>query len=120
MKHINFLLSSVSEEENLDSLAVKFFSIVHVNNFEERSSTHYVDERYFIGRNGNMEFKVMLSDDADNADLPFWVRLSVVDRDEDLKETEIHNLVHASLLPSGFRVARMENFGQVGEQRIDY
>lgn len=119
MKHIDFLLSS-TPEETLDSLAEKIFSMVSVKNFEERSNSHYVDGRYFIGRTEKVELKVMLSDDSDYLDLPFWVRLSAIDRDAGLGESEIHEFVYVSLIPAGFRVARIENFGQVSEQRIDY
>jgi hypothetical protein len=119
MKHINFLLSSIPEE-TLDTLAEKIFSFAKVDNYEERSSSNYVNERYFFGQTEKVEFKVMYSDDTDNSDRPFWIRVSAVDRDAELNENEMHNFVHVKLLPAGFRVARMENFGQISEQRIDY
>jgi hypothetical protein len=118
MKHVNLLMSA-SAEMSLDSLAKKVFSLAQIDNYEERSSIHYVEERYYAGRTGSMEIKVMLSDDSDNSDLPYWVRLSAIGR-EDLEEAEIDKLVRASFLPSGLRIARMENFGRVSEVRIDY
>ena len=119
MKHINFLLSSVPEE-TLDTLAKKIFSIVEIDDYEERLSSNYVDERYFVGRTAGIEFKVMLSDDTENLDLPFWVRLSAVERVAELNENEMNDFVFTNLLPAGFRVARIENFGQVSERRVDY
>lgn len=119
MKHINFLLSS-EPRETLDSFARKIFSIAKINDYEERSSTNYVDERYFVGRDRKIELKVMFSDDSDNLDLPFWVRLSILNKETEFDESEIHDFVYGNLLPAGFRVARMDNFGQVSEQRIDY
>ncbi len=106
-------------EISLDSLAKKIFSLVQIDSYEERSSIHYVEERYYVGRTASVEVKVMLSDDSDNSDLPYWIRLSAIDQ-KDLEEAEIDNMVHARFLPSGLRVARMENFGQVSEVRIDY
>jgi hypothetical protein len=118
MKHVNLLVSAIPEM-NFDSLAKKIFFLLQVDNYEERSSIHYVEERYYVGRTASLEVKVMLSDDADSSDLPYWIRLSAIGQ-EDLEEAEIDNLVHASFLPFGLRVARMENFGQVSEVRIDY
>ena len=119
MKHINFLLSS-TPDETLDTLAEKIFSFAKVDTHEERSSSNYVDERYFVGRTERVEVKVMFTDDSNNLDLPFWVRLSVFDRKAELNEGEIHEFVYVNLIPAGFRVARIENFGQMSEQRIDY
>lgn len=118
MKHVNLLMSAITEM-SLNSLAEKIFPLIHVDSYEERSNIHYVGERYFVGRTASVEVKVMLSDDSDNSDLPYWVRLSAIGREE-LEEAEIVNLVRASFLPAGFRVAKIENFGQSTEVRIDY
>jgi hypothetical protein len=119
MKYMDLLIAS-REEESLTTIADKLFSIIHINDFKERFSAHYVDEHYYVGENQNMEVKVMLSDDLGNLDLPFWLSLSTIDEEVDLDVDEIYKLIHSELIPSGFRVARMEKFGQIGEQRIDY
>ena len=119
MKHISLLMSSTSEE-TLDTFAQKIFKLLIIENYEERFSSHYVDDHYFLGTNADVKFHVMLSDDEDYSDLPFWLELSIVNLESELNEEDVNNLVHNKLLTSGFNVARIDNFGQIGEIRKDY
>ena len=119
MKHVNLLMASVPDE-TITTLAAKIFPLFGVTSYEERFGSHYVEERYFFGGNDQVEVKVMLSDDQDHSDRPFWVRLSARGEVVDLGDQLIDQLIQEKLLPSGLRVARIDKFGQIGEKRIDY
>jgi hypothetical protein len=119
MKHVNLLMASVPEE-TMATLAAKIFPLLGVVSFEERFGSHYVDERYFLGGTDQIEVKVMLSDDQDHSDRPFWVRISAKGNGMDLGDELIEKMVREKLLPSGLQVARIDKFGQVGEERFDY
>jgi hypothetical protein len=117
MRYFDLLLD-VKGKVDLESFARSFFSAVHIDAYEERESIHYVEERYFKGEAGGVIFKVMLSDDEDHPDLPFWVNI------ENTHETDqpfdIDALVQNRLLTSGFRVAQLINFGRTDEVRRDF
>jgi hypothetical protein len=118
MKHVNLLMASVPEE-TIATLAAKIFPLFGVASYEQRFGSNYVEEHYFLGGTDQVEIKAMLSDDQDHSDRPFWVRLSARNG-VDLNDQLIEQLVREKFLPSGLRVARIDKFGQVGEQRFDY
>ncbi|QBG97583.1 hypothetical protein [Xanthomonas oryzae] len=109
-----------SPEETIATLAAKIFLVFDIESYEKRFGSHYVEEHYFLGRTDLIEVKVMISDDQDHSDRPFWVRLNSRESGADLDVDLIENLVRDRLIPSGLQVARIDKFGQVGEERFDY
>ncbi|QWT22173.1 hypothetical protein KPL74_09210 [Bacillus sp. NP157] len=102
------------------TLAAKVFPLLGVTSYEERSGSHYVEERYFIGGTDQIEVKVMVSDDRDHSDRPFWIRITGRRNCVDLSDALIEKWVREKLLPAGLSLARIDKFGQVGEERVDY
>jgi hypothetical protein len=119
MRHANLLLSA-REGAALAEFASVFFERLQVLTYEARESDNYVDGYYFIGRSADIEFKLMKSDETEHADLPFWIRISAVTRGSDVSIQFVDELANNLIKPSGRKVARLDNFGQVGERRIDY
>jgi hypothetical protein len=119
VKHVNLLLSAFPNE-TLAEFASAMFEKFSISKFEERESENYVDGHYFVGSNSEVEFKVMKSDEAEHSDLPFWIRISAAIRDRDLSADFVEELALNVIKPAGRRVSRLDNFGQVGEKRIDY
>jgi hypothetical protein len=116
MRYFDLLLNL--NGATLDSFAQAFFAAADVNDSEQRQSIHYGEERYFKGKKGGLVFKVMLSDDEDHLDLPFWVNIEVSERTD--LPFEIEAFVRERLLSSGFKVARLINFGRPDEERCDF
>lgn len=119
MNYVN-LLGALPGNDELDTFAKKFFDAFDVLVFEERESSNYVDGRYFKGRNGDLIFTISLSEEEDHTDLPYWVQVASEAIDKDTLLSTVDNVVHAKILPAGFRFARMINFGKHDEQRLDY
>lgn len=119
MNYIN-LLGALPTNDGLDIFAEKFFDAFDALVFEERESINYGDGRYFKGRNGDLIFTVSLSEEEDHADLPYRVQVASETIDKDTLLSTVNNVVHAKILPAGFRFARVINFGKHDEQRLDY
>ncbi len=119
MKHVD-LLMNVDGVTSLESFARLLFEVVGAKNFEERESSHYVEGRYFIATTDVLFYKVMRSDDEDHKDLPYWVRVSAAARNSTFESSEIDALASRLIRSYHFRVARINNFGQVSEKRFDY
>jgi hypothetical protein len=118
MKHVN-LLAGGYPTSSLDDFAASFYKIAGVSKFEERESSNYVDGRYFTAALGERIFKVMLSDAENLRDLPYWVRVSAAEGAEPLTAVEVDALAQ-KLVHSGYKVARITDFGQNTEKRFDY
>jgi hypothetical protein len=118
MKHIDLLMSKDCLV-SLDEFANLFFEITAVKSSQERESSHYFGGRYFIGSNGSTTYKIMLTDDEDHRDLPFWVRLSAPNA-ETLADNTVDELALSYVHKYGLNVARVENFGMIDEKRFDY
>lgn len=119
MQYIN-LLCAHADKQSLHEFAGAFFDAVGIVDGQERESSNCVEGRYFKGSRDGAEFTVSLSEDEGNEDLPVWVQVAAnVDADGALDDA-LSRFVRERLLPAGFRVARMLNFGKRDEERIDY
>jgi hypothetical protein len=105
---------------SIEKVAEEIFEVFDIAEFEERFSSHYVDEHYFVGRSDKFVLKVMLTDDDEYSDLPFWAHFERVSPIPELDIQFVENVVKEKLLPRGYKVARLERFGLKGEERIDY
>jgi hypothetical protein len=119
MKYINLLINS-EHKKNLKDFVTIFFDAINISAYEERHSSNYVDGHYFKGGSGPFVFTVAISDEEDHQGLPYWVQVRSEIANSDIFELEIDNMVKDKLLPLGFKVARVLNFGKVEEQRFDY
>ncbi len=119
MIYVNLLLSQ-DDGAGLEVVAAKFFTSIGVTAYEERESSNYVDGRYLKGEIGGLSITVSLSDEADHADLPVWVQLASDAVDREALDDEVSSIIQTKVLPSGFKCARMLNFGRKDERRIDY
>lgn len=118
MKHASLLAGGTSVG-SLNDFAVSFYKVADIPNFEERESSNYVEGGYFTATARGRIFKVMRSPAENFRDLPYWVRVSVVDDIEVLTTAEIDNLAQ-NLVGQGYKVAQVVNFGQKSEKRFDY
>lgn len=96
-----------------------FFSAIGAETYEERESSNYVDGRYFKGTSGTTSATVSMAEEVDHADLPIWVQFIDDTVDEASLSQAVTSVIQTKLLPSGFKCARMLNFGRKDEQRID-
>lgn len=117
MSYFDLLLDKAGETD-LDSVARSFFAAAHVGDYVERESVHYVEDRYYKGALAGVTFKVMLSDDEDHSDLRFCVNIELVD--EAVPAFDVDSFVRTQLIPAGFKVARLVNFGRTDERRLDF
>lgn len=118
-KGFDLLLAVPDHEQTLEAFAKNFFALVGINAYQERDSVHYVDEHYFVGVAGSVKFKVMLHDDEEHADLPFWVAIDSASQDP--WSFDLQSFVSSLLIPKGWKVAEIRNFGRVAiEQRLDF
>jgi hypothetical protein len=116
--HFNLLLGIEGTHGSLDDFVRAFFVAVGVSDYVERESAHCVEERYFLGQSHGIVFKAMRSDDDDHADLPFWISMEIAD--SKTNAFDLDEFVRQHLLPAGFKVAHLRNFGMLDEQRRDF
>lgn len=105
---------------SLEDFAQEIFPIFGIADFEERFSSHYIDDHYYVGQRENLKVKVMLTDDEEHEDLPFWIQLERIDLGSEPETDFVEPLVKDELLPRGYSVARIEKFGLKDEERINY
>ena len=118
MRHVDLLLAR-SDIGSLDEFARLFFEIVGIESFQERQSDHYVEGRYFTGAKDAMTYTVMLADDEDHADLPYWVQVS--SGGQGISASEVADaLASRCVREHRLSAARIEDFGRVNEKRFDY
>ncbi|MBT9504672.1 MAG: hypothetical protein IV092_25730 [Burkholderiaceae bacterium] len=108
------LISSRDGIETLEGFAVAFFGAMGVAGYEQRESENYTGGTYFIGKTSESEFNISISDDPQHEDMPYWVEVSA------LHASVVDDQVRERLLPQGFRVALVENFGETTERRATY
>jgi hypothetical protein len=126
MRHADLLLSSRPGDDLL-VVATAVFDALDVANFEERFSVNHAGGHYFRGESDVAQLKVMHSFDAEEftdndgyEDLPFWLRLEASNEVTQLNGLLVHDLVRSKLIPLGFNVAFMHDFGLLTEKRVDY
>jgi hypothetical protein len=121
MQYINLLIDR-NEDTSLDTFARSFFAAVGGKNFEERESSNYVEGRYFVGQLNGMHFEIALSDLEGFADLNYWISIEATAgfAKHSLFALYVDEIVKNKLIPSGFRVAKIVDFGKRDMQRIDY
>ena len=121
MRHVDLLLSS-RPGDDLEKVAGTIFDAIGVVDFEERHSENYYGGYYFLSRIafGAIEVRVMLGGDTDHQDLPFWLRLDMFREGQEFSDGYVDEIVRSKLIPSGFKVARMYDFGVLTEKRVDY
>jgi hypothetical protein len=118
MIYIN-LLADLPGEPELSNFAERFFKAAGVSSVEERESSNYLGGQYFKGDEGEMTWTVSRSDE-DYPDLPYWISVATEQTDPDELIAGMNDLIRTKLLPLGFRVARLANFGRKNQERIDY
>lgn len=119
MQHID-LLSSFGHQNSVGAFAKEVFCMLDAENYEERESVSYEGGSYFIAETKDVTIKVSLSGDDEHSDLPCWIQVySNTLSLSELTDT-VDGAVHGRMLPGGFQVARMFNFGRKDEQRVDY
>jgi hypothetical protein len=119
LQYVN-LLCAHDQTPGLREFSEAFFKACGVVNGQERESSNYVGGVYFKGSRDGAEYTVSMSDEEGNVDLPVWVQVSADMEEDGALDNAVGQVVRARLLPEGFRVARMVNFGKRGEQRIDF
>ena len=119
MQYVN-LLGELKNTANVATFAKDLFAALGIADHETRESSNYVDGQYHIGRDGNMSITISMSDEEGNDDRPYWIHIVL-----DIPQSEnpiniVDRIIYEKALPAGFQVARINNFGKRGEQRIDY
>lgn len=114
------ILGGWPNDEGLEHFAKRFFRAIGVQDFEERESSNYLEDRYFTGESRGTVFNVSLSDEVRHEDLPYWISIESTLLDSAGLQSVVNELVYNNLLPSGFRAAYMVNLGTYDEQRLDY
>lgn len=69
------LLVQPIDEQTLDSFVAELCHDFGCHGFEERESSNYVEERYFIARILGLEVTVALADEINYQDYQFWISL---------------------------------------------
>lgn len=103
-----------------DYFAKLLFDALGVDERDERESSNYVDGYYLKGTLGSMSFSVAVSDEDAHENVPYWIHISAdLDTPETLEDA-VSQLIRDKVLPVGFQLTRVVNFGKRGEQRINY
>lgn len=118
MKYFDLLCSS-NISQTLDDFAAIFFKAMDNDNYEERESSNYVDGRYFIGHVLSQKTIVALIDEEGFDDLMYWIFIECKS-DDALSNQLLDSIVKEKLLPLGFQVAKIENFGKKNMVRTNY
>lgn len=117
-QHVNFLAGGLPAH-SLSEFAESVYAMFQISDFEERESSNYVDGFYFTAVSGTRIFKIMLSNSESHLDLPYWLRVSSIDESKPFSNEEI-DAIGKRLVQHGYKIARIVNPGQKGEQRFDY
>lgn len=119
MQHID-LLADLPGVQEVESFANTLFAALGVEDYESRESSNYSEGRYCLGRSKAFTLTVAASDEDGYDDLSYWLHVKLDVPDTDGAVGIIDKLMRDKVLPAGFRVARISNFGKRDEQRIDY
>ena len=121
MQHID-LLGSSKRMADLDSFARGFFSVMGINEYEERKSSNYIGEHYFQAFNGGIGFTVCLSDEEGLDEFPCWTQINTDDDAPDTGDLEeiVKSIVVKKLLPNGFRITRIMDIGTRDAKQVNY
>jgi len=119
MQYLN-LLGSHPGCAGLRLFAKSLFDALGVDHRDERESSNYVDGYYFKGSLASMIFSVAGDDEDAHENVQYWIHISAdLDTSETLEDA-VSQLIRDKLLPMGFQLTRIANFGKRNEQRIDY
>ena len=114
------ILSALIEATDLGSFAARFYFLTGVAAYEERESSNYLDGHYFRGSNDDLSFTIGRSDEAGYDAFPYWISIESVSLNSELFAKAVDQVVLESLLPNGFNVIRLVNFGKHDQERVDY
>jgi hypothetical protein len=103
------LIANREGAESLKSFAAAFFDALGIAAHEERESDNYTGGAYFVGTDKGLEVNISISDDPRHEAMPYWIELSTADA------LTLESRIRERLLPLGFRVARVLNFGEPTE-----
>ncbi|UXY14525.1 hypothetical protein N8I74_14530 [Chitiniphilus purpureus] len=117
MQTINFMCAD-EQSADLAEFAQRVFSALDVMDSIERTSSNYLDERYFVGSVGGGQLTVALSDESGFDDLPYW--LSVEAETASNIPAHLDALIKERLRAAGVRFAKIESFGKKDMRRVDY
>lgn len=119
MEYVN-LIGGLNDTNEIKSFAEAFFAAAGVTRYEGRESSNYVDEQYFVGSRNQMKFKIALSDDESHRNAPYWIQVSSNGFSSQALAVAVDDLVRSQLIPAGFRVYLVSNFGKRGEKLAAY
>jgi len=103
------LIANRDGTETLQSFAAAFFDAFGIVAHEERESDNYTGGAYFIGAGEGLEINISISDDPRHEAMPYWIEVSTTNT------SALEKRVREQLLPRGFHVARVVNFGEPSE-----
>ncbi|SDJ82350.1 hypothetical protein [Variovorax sp. OV700] len=103
------LIADCKGTENLASFAVSFFDAIGIEVRQERESENYTGGTYYVGSGEGLKVNISISDDPQHEAMPYWI---VVSTDDALA---LEDRIRERLLPRGFQVARVMNFGEPTE-----
>lgn len=119
MQHVD-LLADLPGIHGVEGFANALFMAIDVENSESRDSSNCNSRLYFLGRGKGFTLTVAPSDEDGHEDLPYWIHVKLDVPDADGAVGFIDKLIQEKILPAGFRIARICNFGKRDERRIDY
>lgn len=108
------LIANCEGAENLASFATVFFDAIGIAAREERESENYTGGSYFVGSSEGLKVNISISDDPQHEALPYWIEVSTSDA------LALEGQIRDRLLPRGFCVARVMNFGERSEYCESY
>lgn len=119
MEDLNLLCAN-DNCTTLPSFAAAFFQALGISAYTERESSNYSTGHYFQGRLGDIDVIVADNDEYGYDDFPFWVNVDREAQGEPSLRELVDPAIRKNMLPAGFHVARIDDFGSLGERRVDY
>jgi len=114
---VHFLCSD-EQSKDLSDFVRRVFKALDVTDSMERVSSHYLEERYFVGKIDGGQLKIALSDEVGFDDLPYWLSIEIDVGSGTLVNVDM--FIRKALSTSGIRIAKIENFGKKNMFRVDY
>jgi hypothetical protein len=87
---------------------------------QERDSSHYPSGGYFLSELGKHRFRISVLDEVDIDAYRFLVVVEANDEGQATLEDYVTGTVRDLLLPAGYRIARVVNFGKRSMQIVPF
>lgn len=105
------LLAAKPAACDLKTFAHEVFNALELNGIEERESSNYPDGHYFrVSKNG-LTVVIAISDEAIEPELPYAIHAKVESSGYARAEDFLEEMFRSALMPSGFRIAQMNDYG---------